>query len=225
MVLLCLLALFTPSVAVATNVLTDRTSRPGDAPRRWAGFEVGPTFSLPLPTASANREVIGLDAGLSFTAKPTPSSGIGANIAYHYWPVSSRVKQEFNELLRAETWNTLRLGGGAWGLQVAQFGLHARVAAPPTLAVRPWLQLGGSFYIVDPNTTGFSGNAGFFTVTASSLRRTQHQGGSVAIGADLFGGSFARMGLDATYHFVDCSRDYGEDLKILTLGAHASFGR
>ena len=216
----CLLALVPLGAAQASNVLTG----PAESSKDWYGFEIGPTFSLPLPAASANRDELGLDVGLSFTAMPTQRVGFGANVAYHYWLASADLKQGFNEFLSAKTLNILKLGGGTWGLQVVQFGGHFRFAAPTASGVRPWLQVGASAYGVDPNTTGYSGDAGFFTVTASPLQRTYHYGYSVAVGTDLIGGRSARMGLDATYHFVGCSEQYGEDLQVFTLGVHVLFG-
>jgi hypothetical protein len=223
-VLLCLLALIPLRASEAAKVTTDQLERPDDRSKGWYGFEIGPTFSLPLPAASANRDVIGLDAGLSCTGKTSPILGIGASIAYHYWPVSAESKREFNEILREVTLNTLKLGEGTWGLQVVQVGGHVRVAAPTTRKLRPWVQVGLSVYRVDPNTSGYSGNAGFFTVVAPPLDRTHHLGYSVAVGADLFGGTSARMGLDATYHFVECNDRYGESLQVFTLGAHLLLG-
>jgi len=220
-VFLCLFALIPPRGAGASSMITDQTRRPGESSQSWYGFEIGSTFSLPLPSASANRDEIGLDAGLSCTVKVSPSAGIGANIAYHYWPVSSEQKQKFNDFIRERTLNTLKLGGGTWGLSVLQVGGHIRVAAPTTRNVRPWLQVGASSYRVDPNTSGYSGDAGFFTVIAPPLKPTQHLGYSIAAGTDLFGRGPARVGLDATYHFVSCRDRYGEDLRVLTLGAHA----
>jgi hypothetical protein len=224
-ILLCLLALIPVRESEAAKVTPDQPQRPDERSKGWYGFEVGPTFSLPLPAASANRDVIGLDAGLSCTGKTSPILGIGASIAYHYWPVSTKTKREFNETL-----HHLELGGGTWGLQVVQVGGHVRVAAPTTRSTRPWLQVGLSVYRVDPNTRGYSGNAGFFTVVAPPLDPTHHLGYSVAVGADLFGGPSARMGLDATYHFVDCINDrfgddhFSESLQVFTLGAHLLLG-
>jgi len=223
-VLLCLLALIPLRESEAAKVTTDEPERPDERSKGWYGFEVGPTFSLPLPAASANRDVIGLDAGLSCTGKTSPILGIGASIAYHYWPVSTKTKREFNETL-----GDLELGEGTWGLQVVQVGGHVRVAAPTTRNLRPWVQVGLSVYRVDPNTSGYSGNAGFFTVVAPPLDRTHHVGYSVVVGADLLGGRSARMGLDATYHFVDCNDRFGDDrfgesLQVFTLGAHLLLG-
>src|SRR5262245_22196943 len=220
----CLLALIPLRAIAASNVTANQAERPGERSRGAHGIEIGPTFSLPLPVGSANHDQMGLDAGLSCTwSTENPYLGLGVDFAYHYWPVSAEFKQEFNHLLRAETWQTLQLGGGAWGLQVIEFGLHLRVAPPMARGARPWLQIGAGTYHVDPNTSGYSGDAGFFTVTAPPLERTQHLGGSLAVGAELFDRRYARVGLRGTYHVVDCSRRYGKDLQGLKLGAHALF--
>jgi hypothetical protein len=204
--------------------MPNQTRRQGASAQGWYVFEVSPTVSLPLPAASANRDEIGLGAGLSFTAKTSPIVGIGANIGYYYWPVSAGFKQQFNELLRDRTLHTLELGPGTWGLQVIQFGGHIRIGTPGSRCARPWLRVVPSVYRVDPNTSCYSGDAGFFTVVAPPLKRTLHFGCSVGAGADLFSGPHSRMGLDANYHFVNSCSRYGEDLHVFMLGAHAIFG-
>jgi hypothetical protein len=224
-VLLCLLLLIPLRAALAADSGSAQAARPDATWRGYHGFEIGPVFSLPLPAADASRDVIGLDAGLTITAKTSPNLGIGADVGYHYWPVSGVFKDGFNQYLGDLTWQTLMLGGGTWGLQVIQLGVHFRIAASNTRGVRPWIQVGGGTYRVDPNTTGYSGDAGFFTVAVPPLERTQHLGGSITVGADLLGLPPARMGLNATYHYVNTQEDYGEDLHVLTLGVHALFGR
>ena len=224
-VLVCLFALIPLRAAEAWPGLTSRAGRPGTTSQGWYGFEISPTFSLPVPAGSANRDEIGLDAGLSFTAKTSPNLGIGGDAAYHYWPVSAEFKRRFNEVLGERTLNTLMLGGGTWGLRVVQLGVHFRIETSTTRSVRPWIQVGGGAYRVDPRTTGYSGEAGFFRVVAPPLKTTQHFGASVAVGTDLLGGPPARMGLHATYHFVNCKERIGGDLHVFTLGAQAHFGR
>lgn len=221
--LVCMPTLIPLRAAMATNTITDWSGL-RSAPRGWFGFEVGPVVSLPLPVASANREQVGLDAGVSFTAKLSRFGGLGADVAYHYWPVSTQFKQKFSDLLREGTLNTLMLGGGTWGLRVVQVGGHIRVHAPATRGVRPWLQLGASVYRVDPRISGFSGDAGFFRVTVSSPPPVDEIGASVAVGTDLVGGPHARMGVDANYHFVYCREMFRENLHVFTLGVHALFG-
>lgn len=223
-VFLCLLALIHLRAAMASGVTTDQARPQSESPQGWYGPEISTTVSLPLPAGSANRDEIGLGAGLSFTGKTSPIVSIGANIGYYYWPVSAGFKQQFNEFLRDQLFNTLVLGAGTWGLQVVQVGGQIRVGTPGGRGARPWLQVVPSVYRVDPNTSGYSGDAGFFTVVAAPLERTLHLGCSVGAGADLFNGPHSRMGLDANYHFVNSSSRYGEDLHVFMLGAHAIYG-
>jgi hypothetical protein len=217
-VVICLFASLNPRSIEASSATTSQVVQPGERSPRWYGFEIGPTFSLPLPAASANRDVIGLDAGLSCTVKSAPHLGLGADVAYHYWPASAKFKQTFNRFMYEQTFGTLELGEGVWGLQVIQVGGHIRVAAPEARGARPWVQVGISDYHIDPNTTGYSGDAGFFQITAPPLKRTRRLGLSVALGADVSVGRHARLGLDATYHVVSCHDLYGEDLQVFTLG-------
>jgi hypothetical protein len=198
-------------------------SQPGS--EHWQGFEVGPTVSLPLPTASGHPDAIGFDVGLSFTQKSSNTVGIGIDFGYHYWPVSAEFKQEFNEFLGDQLLNTLELGGGAWGLQVLQLGAHVRFAKPEPQGVRPWLKLGAGTYRVDPYTTGYNGDAGFFSVQISPLKHQYHFGSWVTGGVDLVGGPHARMGVNASYHFVNTGENFGDDLHFFTLGVHALVGK
>ena len=183
------------------------------------GFEFGPTFSLPLPVASASRDVIGLDAGVRFTMSTSRFAGLGADLTYHYWPVSDEFKHDFSEFMRY----TLQLGSGTWGLQVLQYGVHLRLKAPTRSGIEPWFQVGLDVYHVNPNTTAYRGDAVFFTAAAQPLPSTVDPGYSVVLGADLLRERHARMGLDATYHHVWCRDEYVHDLQILTVGAHMPF--
>ena len=210
-VCLSLVALIRP-VALDAEPLADR-------------FVVSPTVSIPLAVGSTHRDQIGLDVGLSVSA-PTGNSylGVGMDASYHYWPVSGEFKQAFNDHLRSQTLQTLMLGGGIWGLRVTQLGVHLRVASHAPRGAWPWLRIGAGAYRVDPYTEGYSGDAGFFSVVAPPLKRTNHMGWSVAVGTDAIGGPRARMGLDATYHFVGCSETYAKNLQVFALGVHALFG-
>ena len=213
-VLLGLLALVPQQAALAWDI-----SQPKPSSESY-GIEIGPMIALPLPSASVHQDVIGFDAGLTFTAKSTPTFGVGADFSYHYWPVSDEFKQQFNE---DQLFNILKLGGDAWGLQVFQLGAHFRFATPVHQGVRPWIQVGAGVYRVDPYTTGYRGDAGFFTIMAQPLKHTNHFGSWAVAGVDLVGGPHARMGVDASYHFVECSEDYGKDLQVFTMGVHALF--
>lgn len=221
---LALFSLLLSSEAEATNVLTDWDDDPRKPTAGRRAFEIGATFSLPLPVAGASREVIGLNTGMSFTMKSGPSDGVGVGIAYHYLPISASMKRAFDTRLRESTWETLRTGDGTWGMEMVQYSFHVRAAGPGASGRWVWLQAGASLYRIDPNISGYSGDAGFFSVVAPPLALTSHVGGSFAVGADLFGGRRARLGVDATFHWVACEGSYGENLQVILLGANARFG-
>lgn len=207
--LLCVLALAPLHPAEAAGASDDSNS---------VRYEFGPTFAMPMPVSSAHRDVLGVDVGLSCTAQ-NPVVGFGLDLAYHYWPVSPEFKQTFNERL----W-ILKLGEGTWGQQVFQLGMHARLATPADRGVRAWIQGGLSVYRVDPNVSGYTGDAGFVSVRAFGIDSSMHFGYSAAVGTDLFRGPHGRIGFDATLHIVNCGDRFGGDLEMLTVGAHLAFG-
>ncbi len=222
---LCLSALPFTLECQAANVLTNPDNSPPDTTQHWYGFELGPAVSIPIPDGSASRDESGLDAGLSFTGNRNRNMGFGLDVAYHYWPVSGDYKDTFNELLRRETWNTLQLGGTGWRLNARQLTAHVKLTALADRTWRPWLQAGVGFYQLDPNTTGYSGNAGFFGVRIGSLKRTTHPGYNITAGAEVRGGPRTRLGLNASYHRVRCRQAYGSELEVFSVGCHVFFGR
>lgn len=209
----------------AANVLTNFDDSPQDTTQHWHGFELGPTLSFPVAGESASRQESGLTAGLSFTGKPNRNLGIGLDVAYHYWPVSDEFKDTFNELFRQGTWNTLELGGTGWRLNARHIAAHVKLAALADRVLRPWLQAGVGLYQLDPNTTGYSGDAGFFSVSIGPLRRSSHPGYHVTAGADVRSGAGTRLGFNASYHRVRCRKAYGSELRVFSVGCHALFGR
>lgn len=219
---LCALGAARPALAART--ISGELAPRDSSSRSIYGFEIGPTFSVPLMTSSMNRLEPGAEAGLSATLLVAPRVGVGVDVAYHYWPVSRAFKKRFNDYLRMGTWNTLELGGETWGLQVLEYGGHIRLQASEMHGVRSWAAVGLHSFHVDPNMSGYTGDAGFFWVSVPAPRPTDHLGYSVSAGADLFGGRHARMGLHTTYYFVNCSDKYVSDLKVFTAGAHLSFG-
>ncbi len=209
----------------ATNVLTNPNKSSPDTTNHWHGFELGPTFALPIPAASASRDESGMDAVVSFTAKRSHDMGVGLDVAYHYWPVSDEFKDKFNELLRQGTLNTLQLGGTGWRLNARQITAHVKLAAPRDRVLRAWLQAGAGLYQVDPNTTGYSGDAGFFTVRIGRLKRSTYPGYYFTAGVDVRNGPGTRLGFNASYHRVRCRNGYGSELGVFSVGGHALFGR
>lgn len=220
----CLAALFSASESRAVSVVVDEKPNAADANLDRFRFEVGPTFSMPLPTASANRDVPGLDAGLQVTMMQDRYFGLGAGFAYHYWPVSTEFKEGFSQLLRNGTLNILELGGSTWDLNVYQWTLHFKGVARNRSAVTPWLQPGVGSYRVDPNVSGYSGDAGFFSVKAGPLPPKTFFGYYVAAGTDVRVGPHASLGIFGIYHRVGTKKDLGADLEVFSLGVHAPFG-
>jgi hypothetical protein len=210
--------------AESSTVITEKPTRHSEGSARWHGLEFGTTFSLPIPAASASHDEVGLDVGFSVTSKPNSRSGVGVDVAYHHWPVAGAFKETFNELLRRETLNTLELGGTTWRLNTLQLTGHIKFAAPADWVPRPWVQVGAGSYRVDPNTTGFSGDAGFFRIVAGPLKPTADIGFYVMAGIDLIGGPRTQVGLNASYHGVNCHEVYGSDLRVFSIGAHVTFG-
>lgn len=212
-------ALVCPAAVRAAPGVTDEPGPNTAAERAVQGFEFGPTFSLPLAAASANREVLGLDAGVTCTMRLKPRFGVGLDAAYHYWPVSTDFKEGFSRRLRLVT-----LGGSAWGLQIRQLGGHVRLETPVLRDSRAWLQLGLNSYRIDPNTTGYEGDAGLFWVSAPPLEAVTVSGYSISAAVERVHGPGLRVGLDVTYHRVSCEDEFGQNLEVFTLGAHTLFG-
>lgn len=213
-----------PGAAECVTVIGERPGGSRDPSDGQLGLEFGPTFSLPIAAASASRDQLGLDAGFHVTLTGRAGVGAGLDVAYHYWPVSGEFKESFNHLFRMQTFNTLELGGATWSLSALQYTAHWRFTTPEKWTPRGWIRVGGGFYDLDPHTTGYSGDAGFFTVRMGPLKTTHHFGWYCATGCDLPGGRWSRLGLDATYHRVGCRDAYGSDLQVFTVGAHALIG-
>ena len=205
--------------------VTSWTPTSPDTTDRWHGFELGPTFSVPIPVDDASREELGMNAELSISLHNDSPLAVGVDVAYHYWPVSSEFKEGFNQYLREQTLNILELGGTTWRLNALQFTIHMKVAAPTAWQFRPWLQFGAGAYYIDPNVSGYSGDAGFFTVEAGPLKSESKIGFYLSTGVDLLCGPHTRLGLVGSYHHVSCNDTYGSDLGILSIGAQALFGR
>ena len=222
---LCLAGLPSGRVSAAASLVNNWKPGAPDTTAIWHGFEIGPTFSMPIPAGSASPDELGMDVGLSFTTMGNPFLGIGVDVAYHYWPVSSEFKDSFNDILRPGTFNTLELGGTTWRPSALQLTGHLKLAAPPDRAWIPWLQAGAGLYHVDPNIAGYRGDAGFFTITIGPLNSTSHLGYYFSTGVDFPTWPRTRLGLVGSYHRVMCADRYGSDLGIFSVGGHLLFGR
>ncbi|MGH7741154.1 MAG: hypothetical protein ACRENS_03945, partial [Candidatus Eiseniibacteriota bacterium] len=222
---ICVAALSLGRRAEAVTIVPAKNASARDTTRGLYALEFGSFFSAPIRAAGASRDEPGFDAGLNFTAMLNSSIGVGVDVAYHYWPVSTAFKDTFNTSLRDQTLNTLELGGTTWRLNTLQYTGHIKLAAPSYGALSPWLQIGAGLYRVDPNTTGYSGDAGFFTVIVQPLKRTSHFGYNFTTGIDVSTGPRARLGIIGSYNWLNCHDTYNSNLGIFSIGVHALFGR
>ncbi|MFN8588837.1 MAG: hypothetical protein U0704_13670 [Candidatus Eisenbacteria bacterium] len=220
--LVCALLSFA-GTAHAARSLSDTTSAGMAVAPRHFSVELMTTGALPLPYATANRSVSGLDVGLSATVLENASAGMGFDYAYHYWPVNDAFKRAVSTDLRNSTLTAVEFGPGTWGLQVVQMTGHLAIESPALAGRTVWLRVGGGVYRVDPNTTGYSGDAGFFIVNMPPLKRTFHRGAYVMAGGDVFGVGPMRVGLDALYHHAWTRNSWLADLDVWSVGAHARF--
>lgn len=222
----CLLLASVASSRESIEVLTAQITGPkvGSPPLFAGRLEFGPTFSVVLPAADASRAEPGLSAGVTATWMASPHVGAGLDFAYRYWPASNDFKAQFNRQLRAQTLNTLELGGTTWRINAIQMTAHAKFVAPPFAGIKPWGRIGTGLYRMDPNTTGYSGDAGFFSITARPLETSIHPGVYAAAGFDLSSGSSVRLGLGVSYDRVWCKEMFGSDFGAFAIGGHVLFG-
>ena len=208
------------------EVLTAQITGPrAESSPLFAGrLEFGPTFSVVLPTADASRAELGLSAGVTATWMASPHVGAGLDVAYRYWPASDDFKARFNQQLRGQTFNTLELGGTTWRINAIQLTAHAKFVAPPIAGIKPWGRIGTGLYRMDPNTSGYSGDAGFFSITARPLETSLHPGVYAAAGFDLSSGSSVRFLLGVSYDQVWCKEKFGSDFGAFAVGGHLLFG-
>lgn len=213
------------SAATVASTWRELPADSTDSTDGWHDFEFGPTFSVPIPAEGASKDELGMNVGLSGTLRHDSHFGVGLDVAYHYWPVSGEFKKEFNQLLYEQTLSALQLGGTTWRLNVIQLTGHAKAAATIGRLVHASLQAGAGVYLVDPNTTGYSGDAGFFSIEAGPLKRSTELGFYLETGVDFRCGPHMSLGLVGTYHHVSSNYTFGSDLGIFSVGAHALFGR
>jgi hypothetical protein len=87
------------------------------------------------------------------------------------------------------------------------------------------LRLGGGLYRIDPNTRGFSGDAGFFRIQTGPLPAFTTTGTNGALGVDFRTGPGVRLGLDVTCERVFSEHRFGAHLTTFTVGSHLLFGK
>lgn len=212
------------NAAAPLEIATAEITGPG-APSAIHGLEFGALFAIPLPAADITNTEIGLATGLTLTSLMTPHVGAGLDFVYHYWPAGDAFKATFNSLLGRETYGLIELGGTTWRLNVLQMTGHLKFVAPLGGGMRGWLQIGGGPYRIDPNTTGFSGQEGFFIFNVRPLKTRVLGGACGSIGVDLVNSGRMRFGLDASFDHVWSKDDFGSDFDAYAVGGHLLFGR
>src|SRR5258705_6058652 len=145
--------------------------------------EVGPFVGFPLSTKDAGNTELGLNAGVTAGVMSDSWFGVGLDVGYQYWPVSSAYKEAFE---RATFF--LVIDEPTWAFRTIQIAAHARVVAPVSRWCQPWAQLGGGMYFVNYNIELLDDE--------SHLK----QGYFAGVGLDLRRGTGMKLGLDVTYH-------------------------
>jgi hypothetical protein len=220
----CLLISGTARAMEPVEVVTANITGPRVDGTPWLGPRFGATFSMPLTVADASDVELGISTGVSATMMKDATFGVGLDLQYHYWPTSDAFKAELNRLLSRMTLNTLMLGGSTWRIRVIQMTAHLKQAVPIGTRSRPWVKVGAGVYRTDPNTRGYTGDAGFFHVRAQPLPTKLEFGSYGELGFDIPRDSGVRFGLLASYHHVWCEEDLGADFQTLTIGGNVTFG-
>jgi hypothetical protein len=173
-------------------------------------FDLGPQLALPVAGAQVGHAELGIGGGLTFTAMHDDVQGFGVDVVYHYWPVSSEFKDDFDVLL-GRLWQ--KIDADTWAFSALQTTIHVKVVAPMHGRFSPWVQAGAGVYRIDRNLNG-----------ATVLRVTYDPGGYGTLGFDVPVSARTKLGLDATYHHLWSETDLGSDFGAFEIGAHVLFG-
>lgn len=202
-------------------------------PRAVAGTTwLGAQLQFPVAARDIGSTQLGAGVGVTVTQMQNAYVGVGADLAYHYWPASSGYEAAFDRYLRTERFETL--GGSDWALSVVQLTGHVRVVGPAGGRYVPWLQVGAGGYRLNlnldqrwpANTYAQALGPGLSTIKLAP-------GGYVALGVDVHSPSPLAFGADATLHYVDSHQKSAwgwggindmQDFSAFTVGAHVHFG-
>ena len=202
-------------VAVAALLLA---SNAGAAPT-W----VGPQFAFPLVAHDVGSDHLGVDAGATLDAMPSSYFGVGADVAFHYWPASRAYKDAFDHYLRT-TWYQA-LDSPTWAFTALQVTPHVKLVAPFARGPRPWVRLGLGVYGVDRNLGDPNWDQSYRRLVEP--RWTNYGaafGWNAAVGFDVRVRPGSVIGLEVTYHHLAAERDKVPDFSALSLGTHVLFG-
>ena len=197
-----------------------------------AGIWLGPQIAFPLPGRCSADNQLGVDAGLTFSRMENPYAGFGADVIYHYWPVSQAYKANFDQFLSRTRYQVI--DGSSYAFHALQMTGHVRLAAPVFERHLVWVRVGVGFYRVNRNLEAPSWEGSPIKVIGLRAGNiTVVPGGYGAIGFDLRPNRGTGIGLDANFHQlwsgsepgVFGDREIPPNFSTFTLGMHVLFGR
>jgi hypothetical protein len=173
--------------------------------------EIGPQLGFPVPAAEIGNHQLGINAGVTANLFDQPVVGMGLDVAYHYWPVSSEHKATFERGFSG----LLEIGAPDWNISAIQTTAHLKIVPPVSGAFRPWWQLGAGMYGMNP----------LLDFMGVKLKSQWQPGAFTSIGFDFEASPRMRVGLDVSYHRVWVKDKFGSDFHAFEVGTHLLIGR
>lgn len=201
---------------------------PTEAGTMWLGAQL----SFPVPARDIGDSQLGMGAGVTITSMQSAYVGIGADLAYHYWPASPGYEAAFNRYLMTERLEAL--SGSDWALSALQITGHVKLAVPASERYAPWMKVGAGVYRLNLNLDQRWPAGTYAQVLGSGLSTIKVVPGAYgAIGLDVHSSSPVVLGADAAFHYVASHEKSTlgrggindlQDFSAFTVGVHAQFG-
>ena len=178
-------------------------------------FELGPQLAISVPTDDAGDALdLGINAGVTATFMETSTGGIGVDLGYHHWPGSSDLNAATDALLSRLSGR--EISGSKWTVSAFQATGHVKLLAPMSGPVAPWIQVGVGVYRVNVNLELLGKRSD------NIMYEFGYMGG---VGLDFWTSTRTKLGLDASYHFLNSKNDFRTNFTAFTIGTHLLFGR
>ncbi len=200
---------------------------PAEAGTTWLGAQL----HFPTPAGDIGNTQLGVGAGVTITHMQNAYVGVGADLAYHYWPASSGYETAFNRYLMTERMEAL--AGSDWALSALQITGHVKLVVPAGERYAPWMRVGAGVYRLNLNLDQQWPAGTYATVEGPGLGNIKLvAGGYGSIGLDLQTSSRMVLGVNATLHYVRMGErsawGWGgmndlQDFSAVTVGVHAMF--
>jgi len=189
------------------------------------GFEFGPRLAVSTPTSDFDNSAdLGFDAGMTASWMYKPTSGFGVDVGYQRWPGSTALNSVLDALW---SFTGTPVTGTRVTFSAIQATMHVKAVAQVRGPVVPWIQVGAGIYRL---TQEIDVPLAQMQAAGWEVRESDSKGGSNEFGytgsAGLDFGTIGgmRLGLDASYHYLQSNGDFGENLSALTIGTHLLFG-